>query len=169
MTSTANTLDLGKENQDATKRGTGQATRGRRGLLTPDATPEPDVARNEADKARQTNASRGTEVGGGEFATTKDQPPDPADDDGETERSTGEETRGVQEVPKSSDDEHRKVLGVKESYDDPYEEEKAVLDALWDRGMENHPKFNKHKDAEKTFKSKFTISTSGFIWAILIS
>lgn len=152
------TASLDKWKLNATKEG-GRATRGRNGVMTPEATPAPDTERNKADeKRRQENTSKEAQGDEDSFSTSKEQHPGPNDNDTEDEDSTGEETDIIQEVLKCGNDEHRKILRIEESYEDPYLEEKAVLDAFWERGEEAHPKNNQHKNAEKAYKSKLPTS-----------
>jgi hypothetical protein len=137
-----------------TKGGKGKAAAGRGGLFTPESTPDPDTARNEADKRRQEEVKQAERDDGREFATTKAQPPEVDEDEAQYDGSAGEQDDMIKEVLKCGKDDHRKILRVKESYDDAYKEESDIIDAVYERGMKVHPKYNKHKDAEKAFRSK---------------
>ena len=140
-----------------TRGGKGKAATGRGGLFTPEATPDPDTARNEADKRRQEETRQTEREDGREFATTRAQPPEEDEDEAENDGSAGEQADIIKEVLKYGKDEYRKILRVKESYDDAYKEESEILDAVWERGMKVHPKYNKHKDAKKAFRNKLIL------------
>lgn len=130
----------------------GQGGAVRNGLtITPEATPEPEVARNEAeDRRREEEEEQPTNSDSN--PTANDQPLNDNDKGGTGDTSGGEGDM-IQDILKCGKDEHRKVLGISESYTNLYEEEKAIEEATWKRGTDTHPKYNKGKDAQKAFDS----------------
>src|SRR5689334_13825886 len=88
------------------KNGQGRAVRGGP-TITPEATPEPDFARTEADRERRQEE---------EYQSKNSYSDTTANDKTD---GTGDV---IQDILKCSKDEHRKVLGIEESYADKYEE-----------------------------------------------
>jgi hypothetical protein len=107
-----------------------------RSLPTPDATPDVEDHRVEADKERQQLEENTL------FVTSRGQPPNSEDD------SSDNETDVLQAVLGCGKDEHRKILGIKDDAD-----EDKIEDALWNRGTDVHPKYNQNPEAQKAFDS----------------
>ncbi|OCK76359.1 hypothetical protein K432DRAFT_408241 [Lepidopterella palustris CBS 459.81] len=95
------------------------------GLVTPRASPEP---------------CNGTGAAGGGAGA--------AGGDGAAGGSSGQE---LELILKCGKDEHRKVLGLGDVDPDAYAEEEAIEKAVWNRGTDFHPKYNKAKNAQKAF------------------
>lgn len=138
------------------KPGTGKAVQNT-GLPTPEGTPDVDDGRIEAEKRRQ------AELEAAEAAkkSPESQPPknkEPqssttTDDDG-TDGEAAKQAEILKEVLSCGQDEYHKILGIKEDYDSATEEMAAVESAVYDRGIEVHPKYNKDENAEKAWNSK---------------
>jgi hypothetical protein len=128
--------------------------------ITPEATPEPEDARNKADERR-----------GKEEGKSADSESDPTangqhdNDTSDAPESSAGEGDVIKYILKCGRDEHHKVLGISESYPNQYEEEKAIEQATWKRGTDTHPKYNKGKDAQKAFDS--TYASSSFYHQVL--
>jgi hypothetical protein len=161
MDSLLSSFDSWKPNE-VKSTGTGKATRGDGNTWTPEVSLEPDVARNLADQARrdaEAASSSQTKQSEPQQPDTQSIPIITVGDhgiegEGEDEEKGGEQADVIKEVLKCGEGEHRKILGVQESYESAYEEEKMILDAVWERGTKAHPKYNKHKDAATAFRSK---------------
>jgi hypothetical protein len=144
------------------KPGTGKAIQNT-GLFTPEGTPEVDDGRIETEKRRQ------AELEGIEAAkkSTESQPPenqelpktptkthDRKTDNNETDEEVIKRAQVLKEVLSCRQDEYHKILGIKEDYDNGTEEMRSVETAVYNHGVEVHPKYNKDGNAEKAWNSK---------------
>ena len=48
---------------------------------------------------------------------------------------------------------YHKILGIKEDYDNAMEEMRVIDTAVYSRGVEVHPNYNKDENAEKAWNS----------------
>ncbi|CAI6342331.1 unnamed protein product [Periconia digitata] len=119
------------------KKGLGNATRNGP-MLTPEATPEPENARTEADRRRREQEQKSADI------ENKDNT-----DAGSTSPSDEDV---IQRILKCGKDDHREVLGISESYETPYKERAAIERATWKLGTDTHPDYNKHKEAQQAFE-----------------
>ncbi|KKY13238.1 hypothetical protein UCRPC4_g06983 [Phaeomoniella chlamydospora] len=126
-------------------RAQGQGARLEHGLNTPEPTPGPDQARNEADKRRREAELRGPGDGHSEV-----------DDDDESEDEVGEPTQeqiaAVTRISKIKAEDFDKILGLENQYENEIEKKKAVLAAFRELGKLTHPVTNRHNKAGKAFK-----------------
>jgi hypothetical protein len=149
------------------KPGTGKAVQNT-GLLTPEGTPEVDDGRIEAEKRRQaeleeTEAAKKSD----ENQPPKNQEPpktptktddrktnDSKTDDHETNEEAVNRAQVLKEVLSCGQDEYHKILGIKEDYDNGTEEMRSIETAVYNRGVEVHPRYNKDGNAEQAWNSK---------------
>ena len=123
------------------------------GLATPEATPEVDAARVEADRARQHAEAAAAAKGQQDQEMLEASDPE----DGEYRRGgeiDEEENEARNRVMSCGSKEYRKILGVEETYDTPAEEKREILNAYRDLGSLIHPDFTDAAGAEKAFRSK---------------
>ncbi|KAH7111874.1 hypothetical protein B0J11DRAFT_598581 [Dendryphion nanum] len=135
------------------KLGAGKAVQNT-GLFTPEGTPEVDDGRIDASKRQQAERQ--------EAEASKKLPESPhpdnkepqsstrTDDDG-TDNEAAKQSEILKEVLSCGHDEYHKILGIKEDYDSATEEMAAVERAVYSRGIEVHPKYNKDENAEKAW------------------
>ena len=131
---------------DGLKSGRGNATLAG-GMITPEATPDPDNARIEADRRRREEEEKSSDS---QNEATVNQ-----EDSNAGSTSAGDDDV-IQSILKCGKDEHRKVLRIDDNYENKSKEEAAIKRAVWKRGTDTHPKYNKQKDAQQAFESMYT-------------
>lgn len=163
-----------QQKPNATDKPKGHAVLGPGNRFTPEASLEPDNARNEADLSRRQaeieqaanpipsieevpeeaheieqadNPIPSIEEGSEdarEDSTTRSQPPD--DDE--------EPKADIQDVLKCKRDDYHGILKLDDEYDDPTVEMAAIEWAVYSRGTDLHPKFNRDEGAQEAFQSE---------------
>ncbi|KAH7108746.1 hypothetical protein B0J11DRAFT_602136 [Dendryphion nanum] len=135
------------------KPGTGKAVQNT-GLLTPEGTPEVDDGRIEADKRQQAElkaAEAAKESPESQHPENKEPQSSTKTDDDGTNDEAAKQAAILREVLSCGHNEYHKILGIKEDYDSATEEMAAVERAVYSRGIEVHPKYNKDENAEKAW------------------
>ena len=162
--------------QDETKKGRGQAVVRER-MLTPESTPEPDLARNEADKNRREEteqATSNTSHSGARAETpsppteqhedveTRSKPDINGDDDAQGDSDdkppTEEQVAAVEEVLGARRNDHGGILGLKKersAYQGQEEFDADVLTSFIKRVTLVHPDYNKHDKSNDAYRRKF--------------
>jgi hypothetical protein len=154
------------------KRGRGQAVE-REGLPTPESTPGPDLARNEADERRR-EAEQATRHGGARAETplppterqedveARSKPDitenDNAQDDSDDEPPTEEQVAAVEEVLGARSNDYGRILGLKKerfAYQRQEEFDADVLTSFIKRVTLVHPDYNKHDQSNDAYQRKF--------------
>ncbi|KAH7111073.1 hypothetical protein B0J11DRAFT_512249 [Dendryphion nanum] len=146
-------------NPHATKPGTNDKPRSGKAaphtsLLTPEGTPEVDDGRIEADKrqqAEQQAAEAARKSPESQHPDNKELQSSTTTDDDGTDNEAAKQAEILKEVLCCGHDEYHKILGIKEDYDSATEEMAAVERAVYSRGIEVHPKYNKDENAEKAW------------------
>jgi hypothetical protein len=140
------------------KNGTG--TQFTNGILTPGTTPEPDIARVEADKARQEAAVIAQAPQNPEAQAPQNQ----QDPKGENEDNSGdyrpsngtkEEEEAIKRIMDAKKTQPRKILGVLRNYETPAQEKTEILKAYRNIGTLIHPEFCQNESADEAFDSKW--------------
>lgn len=162
--------------RDGTEKGRGQAVLQER-MLTPEPTPEPDLARNEADERRRKEAEQATSntSHGGARAETPSPPTeqpkdvetrskpdvtedDDAQDDSDDKPPTEEQVAAVKEVLEAKSNDHSRILSLKKersAYQDQEEFDADVLKSFVKRVTLVHPDYNKHDQSNNAYRRKF--------------
>ena len=139
------------------KPGTGKAVQNT-GLFTPEGTPEVDDGRIEAEKGRPAEleaAEVAKKLSESQSPTNNEPQSSTKTDDSRTDDDeTTKQAEILKEVLSCGQDEYHKILGIKEDYDAATEERAAVERAVYDRGIEVHPEYNKDENAENAWNSK---------------
>ena len=139
------------------KPGTGKAVQNV-GIFTPEGTPEVDDGRIEAEKRRpaELEAAEVAKISSESQHPTNKEPQSSTktDDSGTDDNEAAKQAQILKEVLSCGQDEHHKILGIKEDYDTATEKTAAVERAVYGRGIEVHPKYNKDENAEKAWNSK---------------
>jgi hypothetical protein len=138
---------------NVSKEGLGKAMQNGQ-MMTPEPTPEPEDARNEADRGRRQEQGEEEE----EQSTN-------SESDAAANSAAGGGGDVIQDILQCGEGEHLKVLGITKSYSDPYEQEQAIEWSTWQRGTDTHPKYNHKKDAQKAFDS--TYASFSFYYIVL--
>jgi hypothetical protein len=143
-----------QQKPNATDKPKGHAVLGPGNRFTPEASLEPDNARNEADLSRRQAEIEQADnpipsieevsEDAREDSTTRSQPPD--DDE--------EPKADIQDVLKCKRDDYHGILKLDDKYDDPTVEMAAIEWAVYSRGTDLHPKFNGDEGAQEAFQSE---------------
>jgi hypothetical protein len=160
---------------DGKKKGKGRAVVQER-MLTPESTPEPDLARNEADERRRKEAEQATSntSHSGARAETPSPPTeqqdvetrskpditedDDAEDDSDDKPPTEEQVAAVNEVLGARPSDYGRILGLKKerfAYQRQEEFDADVLTSFIKRVTLVHPDYNKHDQSNSAYRRKF--------------
>jgi hypothetical protein len=139
----------------------GHAVIGSGNRYTPEASLEPDGARNEADQRRRQAEAEQADNPIQSIEEVPEEAPESAEtrsllsedeaDDDEQNKNTKVD---IQDVLKCKKDDYYGILGIGDKYDTPTLELSAIETAVWDRGTDLHPKFNKAELAGEAFQSE---------------
>lgn len=154
-----------KRNNQRQEKANKQGNIGRNGpMLTPEATPEPENARIDADRRGREQEKKPTgfrnETMMNEGNSTAQEAAQGA---GAAEAQNSENSSAEQDGPKAEvlkeilshpPQAFHKILGIPEDYDDKTQESRAVETAVYNRGTQVHPKHNKDRDAQEAWDSK---------------
>jgi hypothetical protein len=161
---------------DGKKKGKGRAVVQER-MLTPESTPEPDLARNEADERRRKEAEQATSntSHSGARAETPSPPTeqqedvetrskpditedDDAEDDSDDKPPSEEQVAAVKEVIGAKSNDHNRILSLekeKSAYPDEKDFDADVLKSFIKRVTLVHPDYNKHDQSNDAYRRKF--------------